>query len=50
MALPLIPNPISTFLVRHADGDGQKIMAKGLVLKEAKDRLAPTLTMIAAES
>jgi hypothetical protein len=31
-ALPLIPNPISTFLAQHAKGDVQKIVAQVLVI------------------
>lgn len=46
----LIPNPTSTFTVQHANGDIQKIVAKGLAIKAAKDWLAPTLTMIAVEA
>jgi hypothetical protein len=32
MALPLIPNPTSTFLVRHVNGEVQKIVVRGLVV------------------
>jgi hypothetical protein len=39
--LPLIPNPTSAFLVQHANGDVQKIVVQGLVIKTAKDWLAP---------
>lgn len=49
-ALTLLPNPTSTFLVQHANGDIQKIATKGLVIKAAKDWLTPTLTMIAVEA
>ena len=48
-AVVLVPNPTSTFLVQHANGDVQTITTKGLVIKAAKDWLAPTLTMIAVE-
>jgi hypothetical protein len=46
--LPLILNPTSILLVQHANGDVQKIVVQGLVIKAGKDWLAPTLTMIAA--
>jgi len=46
----LVPNPTTSFLVQHANGDVQKIATKGLVIKAAKDWLTPTLTMIAVEA
>ena len=47
-ALPLIPNPISAFLVQHANRD-LEIVVQESVIKAAKDWLAQTLAMIAAE-
>ncbi|HEY0738728.1 MAG TPA: hypothetical protein VGD69_27665 [Herpetosiphonaceae bacterium] len=49
-ALALLPNPTTIFRVQHANGDVQEIATKGLVIKAAKDWLAPTLTMIAVEA
>lgn len=49
-SVQLIPNPTTTFVVQHANGDVQQIATKGLVIKAAKDWLAPTLTMIAVEA
>lgn len=46
----LIPNPTSTFLVKHANGDEQTITTSGLIIKAAKDWIEPTLTMIAVEN
>ena len=45
----IIPNPTSTYMVRHANGDTQQIVTQGLVIKAVKDWLTPTLTMIAVE-
>jgi hypothetical protein len=45
----LVPNPTSTFLVKHANGNVQTISTSGLIIKAAKDWLEPTLTMIAVE-
>src|SRR5262249_39977839 len=35
--LPLIPNPISAFLVQHVNGDVHKIVVRGLVIRAAKN-------------
>lgn len=49
-AIVPISNPTSTYLIQHANGDVQTIATKALVIKAAKDWLAPTLTMIAVEA
>ena len=49
-AVALLRNSTSTFHVQHANGDVQKIVTQGLVIKAAKDWLAPTLNMIAVEA
>lgn len=49
MALPLIPNPTPTFLVRHLNGDVQKIVARGLVAlatRRSKTRFVDSLFKI----
>jgi len=48
-AVALLGNSSPTFLIQHANGDVQKIVTQGLVIKAAKDWLAPTLNMIAVE-
>jgi len=50
MALPLIPNPTLPLLAQHANRDVQNVVAHGLVIKEVKDWLVPTLTMVAEET
>lgn len=48
-SIVLVPNPTSTFLVKHANGDVQTISTSGLIIKSVKDWLEPTLTMVAVE-
>jgi hypothetical protein len=48
--IALIPNPTASFSIQHANGEVQQITTRGLVIKAAKDWLAPTLTMIAVEA
>ena len=48
--LPLILNPRATFHAQHASGDVQKFMRQGLVIKAAKDELAPNSVIVAFTS
>lgn len=47
--LQLLSNPVATYPIQHANGDVQTISTRGLVIKAAKQWLAPTLTMIGVE-
>lgn len=48
-ALELVPNPNPVYSIQHANGDVQKIVAEGLMIKAAKQWLTPTMTLIAVD-